>query len=278
MVFNPAIPLGGIGGWRFLERTYDRQLESFAQSPQIQNDREYMLEKLSKPVAVEDFLDDRRLLRVTMTAFGLNGEEWKRGFIDKVLTEVGDPESTFLQRLNNPAYTRFAEAFTPQDGQIAINAEARMQIADNYEAEAFEIAVGEVDNSMRLALNFQAEIPEITSGDASEDAILFRMLGSVPVRTVLESALNLPSDVRQLPIERQAEIFKERLQANFGINDVSELADPENITTVVERFHAVSALSSGPSASSPGSTALLLLGGGFGFGSAASQNLFLGTL
>lgn len=276
MVFTPALPLTGIGGWRFLERTYDLQLETFNASPQVKNDLDYMNEALSGPVAIEDFLDDRRLLRVTMTAFGLEGEEWKRGFIDKALEEITDPDSTFLQRLDNRGYTRFAETFAPVDGMITLSAAARAELTSAYEAEAFEIAVGDVDSNMRLALNFQRDVESIMADGASDEAIMFRLLGNVPVRTVLESALNLPIDVRQLTIERQAEIFDERLQSVFGLQNITELQDTEVATEIIERFHAIEATRSGPSALTPGATALTLLGGGFG--SQASQNLFLGTI
>ena len=120
MAFQPVIPLTGNNGWKFLQSTYDRQLSSHANSPQIKADRAYFTEKLSEPLTKEQFLNDKRLLRVALTAFDLGGEEWKRGFIDKVLKEVSDPESTFLARLNNPKYTAFAQAFKPVNGVISL--------------------------------------------------------------------------------------------------------------------------------------------------------------
>ncbi|OYW86615.1 MAG: flagellar protein, partial [Hyphomonas sp. 32-62-5] len=86
-MFQPVIPLTGIGGWRFLQSTYDRQLQSHSDSPQIKSDRAYLMEKFSKPVEMDTFMKDSRLLRVAMTAFDLGGEEWKRGFISKALND-----------------------------------------------------------------------------------------------------------------------------------------------------------------------------------------------
>jgi hypothetical protein len=73
-------------------------LSSLSNSPQVKADRAYLIEKFSEPVTTEAFLNDKRLMRVALTSFDLGGEEWKRGFIDKVLKEVGTPESTFLAR------------------------------------------------------------------------------------------------------------------------------------------------------------------------------------
>ena len=275
-MFQPIIAGSGIGGWNFLQATYDRQLATFSNSPQIRNDQEYLVEKLSQPISKQDFLDDQRLLRVAMTAFDLGGEEWKRGFIDKVLTEVADPESSFLARLNNQAYTRFAEVFTPRNDQIVVSGAAIAEIVSNFETASFEAAVGEVDNTMRLALNFRDSIGEVVGQGSREDAILFRILGDVPVRSVLESALNLPGELRQLPLERQTEIFKEKLSSVFGINDVSELSAPETAERVIQRYLALSSINQAASSTSSASNALTLLSSGFG--AAASQNLFLSLI
>lgn len=274
-MFQPVVPLSGIGGWAFLQSTYDRQLESYADSADIKQDRAYLTEKLSQPMTMEDLVGDRRLLRVALTAFDLAGEEWKGGFIRKVLTEAADPESTFLARLNNPQYTRFAEAFRPVDGKIQFTAEQVEQLGDMYEAASFELAVGDVDNSMRLGLNFKSEIGELVKDGSSEDAVLYRLLGSVPVRTVLETALNLPSDIRKLPIEKQADLVGEKIKSAFGIGNVADLKEPEVTEKVIRRFLAMESIQQSTAPSGPAATALTLLSG---LGSTGSQNLFLASL
>lgn len=277
-MFQPAIPLPGYGGWKFLQSTYARQLDSFADSPQIRNDRDYLVEKLSQPISTEAFLDDRRLLRVTMTAFGLAGEEWKRGFVEKALDEAADPESTFLQRLNNPKYTRYAQTFVPENGQIAIAPDRLAELSGEFERAAFQLAVGEVDNSMRLSLNYQSEIVDMVGAGSSDQAILYRILGNVPLRTVLEGALNLPQDMRSLDLDRQADILREQLSSKLGVRDLTDLTRLDTIDEVIKRYHAMNAIQQGPSPTTPGATALALLNSSIGFGSGASQNLFLSLL
>ncbi len=274
-MYNPVIPTSGFAGWNFLQATYDRQLQSHSDSVTVANDRNYMLEKLSSPITQEDFLDDRRLLGAVMAAFDLGGEEWKRGFIDKALTEAADPESSFLARLNNPQYTAFAEMFRPSGGIIALSEEKLAELSQDYNRETFETAVGDVDNSMRLALNFQSGISELVGENSSEKAILYRMLGSVPVRTVLETATGLPTDIRSLSLDKQADMLQDRLSSQFGISDLNQLKDPEMIDKVLTRFQAIESINQGVTATTPGSTALTLLQG---IGSTASQNLFLSGL
>ena len=275
-MFQPVIPLSGIGGWKFLQSTYTRQLDSFTKSPQVRNDRDYMIEKLSNPISVDDFMFDRRLLRVTMAAFDLAGEEWKGGFIRKALEEVSDPESTFLDRLNNPKYTKLAETLQPVDGNIYLSPDDVAKMAVRFETSSFELAVGDVDDNMRLALNYQSEISDIAREGSSERAILYRILGDVPMRTVVQTALNLPSDITKLNIERQADILKDKLSSALGISDVHDLTSPEMVEKVINRFHAMESISGGSNAYTPASAALTLLSSGVG--SQASENLFLSLL
>jgi hypothetical protein len=274
-MFQPVIPLSGIGGWRFLQATYDRQLASYSDSPQVRADRNYLIGKLSQPMTTEEFLDDPRLLRVAMTAFDLSGEEWKKGFISKALKEAADPESTFLARLNNPQYTAFAQTFAATDGKIELTEEIVQQIAANYNTAAFELSVGEVDDTMRLALNYQSEIKRIAGSGSSETTILYRILGDTPVRTLIEGATGLPQSIRSLDIDQQAEMLKSALQKSFGINNVADLASDEKVDKVVQRYHAMQSLSSTTYAPSSAANALTLLNGGLGLSGQSALNLFL---
>lgn len=271
--------MSGIGGWKFLQATYDRQLQSFSNSVQTRNDRNYMIEKFSQPLAVEDFLKDPRLMRVTMAAFDLAGEEWKKGFVDKVLKEVSDPESTFLPRLNNSKYTAFAKALAPENGQITISQDDLAVIAVRFETNSFEQAVGNVDDTMRLALNFQTEVGTLVGEGSSDEAIAYRIMGDVPVFTLMKTALNLPSDTSKLPVERQAELIQNGLKKALSISKLSDMSSPELVDKLIVRFHAMSSINEMASGSSSASIALTLLGGGsYGYGASASQNLFLASL
>ncbi|MEQ3747410.1 MAG: DUF1217 domain-containing protein [Henriciella sp.] len=273
-MFQPIITSSGIGGWNFLQSTYSRQFETFSGTPAVKNDLAYMESKLSQPMTQDEFLNDRRLLRVTMTAVGLEGEEWKRGFIDKVLTESADPESSFLARLNNRAYTDFAELFQPRDGMVSVSRDQIQDVTTKYQRAAFESAVGEVDNSMRLSLNYETNIGSLATEGTRSDTILFRILGDIPVRTVLGQALNIPESVQTLSLERQAEIFTERL-SNAGIRNPQDLSSRESIDKIIRRYQAMESINQVSKVqTSSASIALTLLTNAVGFGSIANENLF----
>ncbi len=280
MTFTPAIPLSGLTGWRMLEATYDRQLQAYSSSGQIQNDKTYLQGKLSSPISVEDFVDDPRLRRITMTAFGLGGEEWKRGFIQKVLTEAEQPSSDFLTRLNNNEYNNYADAFTPSDGIISLTETEVLEISAKFETAAFASAVGEINNDMRLSLNYRdgiAAIADASAAGVTNETIAYRILGNRPIRSVFETALNLSSDIAKLDVERQAVIFEEAIQSRFGISDLSQLSSPENIDRVVRSYHTMQSMNNPSLSTGPGSIALSLLTGGLGEQSSANLFTILGA-
>lgn len=279
MTFQPVLPLSGFAGWNFLQETYDKQLETYSASPQIQRDIDYFKEKVADPISVEDFVSDPRLRRISLTAFGLSGEEWKTGYIRNILEQVQDPESTFLERLNNPQYTNYAEAFEPANGQINLISSEIDTIAARFAAESFELAVGQQDDTMRLSLNFQDGIGEVVTEGSTDEAVLFKLLGSTPIRTVLETALAIPANLSQLDVDKQAEFLNDRLKSQFGIDSVQDLKSPEVIEQVLQRYQILAGINQNFSSTSSASTALVLLGNAAaGFGAQASQNLFLSGL
>ena len=224
---------------------------------------------------MEDFLSDKRLLRISLTAFDLGGEEWKVGFIRHVMEEKADPDSNFLTRLNNQAYTNFANTFAVTDGKISLSADTIATLSDDFELASFRSAVGDVDNNMKLSLNYKAKIGDLVREESSDSANLYRILGDVPVRTVLETALNLPSSWQKLDVDQQADILKERMLSVFSISKVTDLTNEDVMDKVIQRFHTMDSIANGQASLSSGSVALTLLNNAAGFGSTASQNLFL---
>ena len=84
-MFQPIIPSGGVAGWRFLQRTYDTQLETFGQSAQIQRETDHFKDTIASITSAEDLVADRQLLTVALGAFGLSDDIENRFFIKKML-------------------------------------------------------------------------------------------------------------------------------------------------------------------------------------------------
>lgn len=276
MFFQPVIGVGGYSGWRILQHTEARQREVFERSPVLARDVDYFRENASKAQTAEALVNDRRLLTVALGAFGLDDEIGKKAFIQKILEGGTEKSNAFANRLNEPRFKAMTKAFgygNITNGSSVLLESFREDIIARYKIRAFDRAVGDVDNDMRLALNFRREAPAIQSDGASEKVAWFQMMGQQPVREVLSVALNIPPSVAKLDIDRQQEMFADKAKKFFGSSDPAIFKDPEKIDAVLRRFFVNRQIEKGPSVLTPGYAALTLLQGA-SLGGGAVQNLF----
>lgn len=262
MPISPVLPTSGLTGWRFLNDSLETQEKLFNSSPDISRDVDYFNENIGDIKTLDDLMGDRRILKVALGAFGLGDEINKGAFVRKVLEEGTEDRSAFAVRLNNSDYLDMARTFDFSSGELTLSDSQRANITKQYQEETFEVSLGEVDNSMRLALNFQRDIAEIAEQGLSENAGWFKVMGSVPLRTVFESAFNMPSGFAQLDIDRQKELLSDKANSLFGGKSVDIFKDPEVIETTIRRYLLQEQVANGPSANTPGSAALSILTGG----------------
>lgn len=261
MAFMPQVPMTGIAGWRFLERTQASQQAAFEKGPELRREIAYFEERIGSIKTAEDLVADRRLLKVALGAFGLEGEIDKRAFLRKILEEGTTDERAMARRLSDPAFRKLAEAFGFGDAGGARTAETGFaaRITHAYKTRAFEAAVGEADDSMRLVMNFRREIGALAKG---EGASWFSLLGSRPLREVLEKAYGLPRDFGRLDIDRQRDILRQKTSALFGKDSLAAFQDPAAVEKVITRYLARAQVEAGISPSTPGAGALTLLQAG----------------
>lgn len=259
MAFLPQIPLPGVAGWRFLQRTQASQQETFEKGPQLQREVAYFEANIGAIGSAAELIADRRLLKVALGAFGLEQDIDKKAWVRKVLEEGVTEPGAFALRLSEPAYRKLSEAFGFGDPGGARTGDAGFarRIGDAYKTRSFEIAVGESNNDMRLALNFRREMAELSQGE--DGASWFAVLGSKPLRAVLEKAFGLPAEFGKLDVDRQRDIMRSKTDAMFGVDNLTAFRDPANVEKAIDRFLAVSQLEAGPTLAGPGSAALTLL-------------------
>ena len=111
MSFQPVLPLAGYAGWSFLKRTLARQQVAQQASPVQQRDEAYFREKIGKVTTAEQLVSDKRLLRISLTAFGLEADQNSTAFIRKVLEGGTLKEGSLANRLADKQYQKFAAAF-----------------------------------------------------------------------------------------------------------------------------------------------------------------------
>lgn len=261
MSFQPVLPLTGYAGWSFLKRTMARQQVAQQASPMQKQDEAYFREKIGKVKTAEQLVNDRRLLRVSLAAFGLEGDINSKAFIRKVLEGGTLTPSSLANKLADKQYQKFSAAFGFGDfsvprTQISTFADT---ILDKFRTRSFETAVGAQNNAYRLALNAERELPDLAAKATSETAKWYAVLGNAPLRQVIQGAMGLPSSFAAIDLDQQVSVLKDRTRAAFGADTVSQFRDPAKMDALVRRFLFRSELQETAAASSPASIAMTLL-------------------
>ena len=272
MSYTPQVPLSGIAGWRVLQRTQASQQAAFENSADVKKDVAYFKEKIGSVTSVDDLMSDRRLLKVALGAFGLGGDISKKGFIRKVLEEGTEDSNAFAMRLTDTSYRKLASVFGFGDksGVRTGTSGFATLITSAYQTRAFEVAVGESNDDMRLALNFKREIASLAAGEGGS---WYSILGSKPLRAVIEKAFNLPSSFAQIDIDQQRAVLMEKAKSVLGSDKLTVFQDAEVVEKVITRFLARSQIESGATdTSSPAAAALAMLQGSSS-GSSGLMNL-----
>ena len=260
-MFQPVVPLSGIAGWRFLEATESQQRASFDRSPQIDRDVAYFNENIASIGSAEELVADRTLLRVALGAFGLDEELFKTAFLERILGEGTEDPQALANRFVDPRYGDLSRAFGfgsvlgPRTGDLGFG----QQITSAYRERQFEIAVGDQDPNMRLALGLRREIAEYANSPTADGAQWFRILGNTPLRTVFEGAYNLPSQFAGLDVDTQRETMRDRTRELFGDSSLAVFQDPEAVDNLINRFLVRQQINEGPGPGTPGVAALALL-------------------
>lgn len=260
MPYQPVIPLGGLVGWAFLNRTLDRQSEAFDAAPDVKRDTDYFAENIGKIDTAEQLVNDRRLLRVALGAFGLQDDINNKYFVQRMLADGTINADALANRMADDRYLQFSKAFGFGDFGVPRTKLSYFsdEILGQYRKRAFEEAVGEQDENLRLALNAKRELVDIADEASGNDTKWFRIMGNAPLRAVFETALGLPDSFGQIDLDQQLDVFKEKAKQQLGTSDISEFSDEALVEKLVEKFLVRSQISDVQSTGS-GAIALTLL-------------------
>ncbi len=237
MSFQPVIPASGYAGWRFLSRTVEGQRAAFDKAPTQARLTQYFRDNVGKAKTAADLVGDRRLLEVALGAFGLSDDLNAKAFVRKVL-EGGtlDPKA-LANRLSDKRYSALALEFGYGDLGSRTNLPGFAdKIVARFQAQTFQVAVGEKDANLRLALNVTSGLKDVVESNRGENAQWFALMGNPPLRSVVETALGFPPSFGRLDIDQQLGAFKDRAAAVLGTSKVADLQDPARQEKLIRLF------------------------------------------
>lgn len=260
-MFQPVLISSGLVGWQFLQRTYDQQFDAFNKSVELKRDTDYFAENIKGVRSAEELVSDRRLLTVALGAFGLQDDINNKFFVQKMLSDGTTADDALANRFSDTRYRDFSAAFGLGPGEIrgALRADFAEGIIAKYQANSFEIATGNQDETMRIALYAERILPGIVNGSGSEARKWFSIMGQPPLRTMFETAFGLPEAFGQADIDFQLGVFQDRAERLLGVSDPAEFSDPETLDRLMTTFLARSQLDAGGAGVSGAAIALTLL-------------------
>lgn len=263
MSYTPVVPLSGYAGWKFLNRTMEKQQAAFVASADIQRNEDYFREKIGSIKTAEELVSDRRLLSVALGAFGLDDDINNKYFIRKVLEEGTLDTKSLANKLSDKSYLALSEAFGFGDFSTprTVLSDFADEILAKYETRQFEVAVGNADQTMRLAMTAQRELPELAADSVSESTKWYKIIGSPALSEVVRTALGLPDSVGSLDVDQQVVVYKQKTEQVFGSSDPGQFTDSEKVDRLVKNY-LLRAQMTDTSGISSGSAALQLLQGG----------------
>lgn len=263
MSFQPFVPTGGLAGWRFLQNTSESQRKAHGQGAVIERDLAYFRENIAKIDTAEQLVGNYRLLSVALEAFGLGDDVGSKFLIRRVLEGGTSSPDALANKLSDKRYRDLSRAFGFGDFPTPSSkiADFSERIEARYRDQKFEKDMGRSSETMRLALNAQRELPVLAGSTASNRTKWFTLMGTPPLRKVMETALGLPRSFATLPIDRQLTIFMERTQLMFGTNQISEFGRSDKVDKVLDRYAVLDGISGSGSAASVTSPALFILRG-----------------
>ncbi|MDD7971729.1 DUF1217 domain-containing protein [Roseinatronobacter alkalisoli] len=261
MSFQPVIPIGGLAGWAFLNKTRERQEASFTAAPAVKNDLAHFRQNFAAISSTEDLVKDRRSFRVILSAYGLEDDINSGAFIRKIIDDGVDDRKALANRLTDRRYKALAQdlGFLTAGSKTVAPGDLKERIAAQFQSRSFERAVGAQNQDMRMALALQRELPDLVQGYASDNAQWFAVLGNAPMRKVMETALGLPKEFGALDVDQQVVRLKSSVSRRFNVSNLQALSEPENMDKLIKRFLVMSQIREMQVSMSPASVALTLL-------------------
>ena len=261
MSFQPVLPLSGFAGWSFLKKTMARQQVALQTVPAQVRDEAYFHDKIGKVKTAEQLVNDKRLLRISLAAFGLEADVNSKAFIQKILEGGTLKEGSLANKLADKQYQKLSAAFGFGDFKVPRTAISTFpdEILTQFRTRSFETAVGNQNNAYRLAMNAEREIPALAAKSTSETSKWYSILGNAPLREVMQTAFGLPKSFAAIDLDQQVTVLKDKTKAAFGSSAISQFSDPAKMEALVRRFLFRSEIQDLGTGSSPAAIALTLL-------------------
>jgi hypothetical protein len=209
--------------YQLIAKDIPKAIDQVESQPVVKRDTDYYLANIGNVKTIDDFVKDTRLFTYAMKAFGLGDMAYAKAFMVKALKEgVSDPDS-FANKLSDKRYADFVKTFNfaAYGTSAPLFPAAQQGTVDKYMRQTLEENAGQTNQGVRLALYFQRKAPDINNW--------YDVLADTALSSVVRTALGLPDSIATADIDKQAQMFEQKL-------DIADFKDPDKLNTFLTRF------------------------------------------
>lgn len=202
--------------------------DKFRDSAVVQREVKHVWEAIARAKSVDDVINDPRLMRFVLSAYGLDSEIKTPGRIRKVLESKLTDENSLANRLRDNRYREIAGDLKIGDTGLATlkRSSTIEKIIGRYVVNEFEKSFENQAPAVRDALYFTRNVGNVKN--------VFELLGDPVLRKVVIDTLNLPPQIALQSVERQAQLIERRI-------DVKQLGiKPPSAALISQRDNAQS--------------------------------------
>ncbi|TPI54548.1 MULTISPECIES: DUF1217 domain-containing protein [unclassified Mesorhizobium] len=127
--------------YQLITRDIDKSIDRIEKQPTVDRDTKYYLDNITKVKSIDDFVNNDRLFKYAMKAYGLEDMAYAKAFMVKALKEgVSDPDS-FANKLTDKRYAEFVSAFNfaANGANTTVYNKAQQLVTGNY---ALQVQIG----------------------------------------------------------------------------------------------------------------------------------------
>lgn len=199
------------------------EFQRFRARTDIQREEEYFKSNIKTIKSVDDFFNDKRLLRFTLAAYDLESEVTNIGKIRKILeSDLTDPDS-LANRFEDTRFKQLAADLNMGAlKEVLLKSETTVNnIVTKYERVKYEQSLDEQAPGVRAAIEFKRRASNITQ--------TVQLLGDSVLREVITVANNIPKELAIQEVSSQVTALERKV-------DVKKFKDSAEVDKMVMRY------------------------------------------
>ncbi|HML28681.1 MAG TPA: DUF1217 domain-containing protein, partial [Hyphomicrobium sp.] len=241
-----------------------KTLARVGSEPEVSNAAQYYQTNIGKVTSVDDFLNNQRLFSYAMAAYGLSDMAYAKAFMKKVLTSDLTDKTSFVNKLTDPRFLAFAQAYQfSTDGTVATQPVVAQNSSDEDDTVNLytQAQINAGNTAATEATYYQANIGNITSVDdllanprlydvaVRSYGINPDLISKSTIRDALTSDLSDPNSFANTSNNGAYKIFAAAFNFNTdgSVNGTAQSA-ADTATTIYQYYNATGTSATAPAA------------------------------